>query len=236
MKSAKRVLITGANKGIGREVAVQLARHGWDVIVSGRNVAEGQAVVAEIHNSGGTASFLEMNVSDEVSIRTAAQAFADSGANGLDVLINNAGILLDEGDSALTTTADNVLKTFQTNTVGPLLVAQAFLKFLLNGKEPRIINVSSGGGSLTHMSSWAPAYSISKAALNAVTRQLATSLSGKNVAVNSVCPGWVRTRMGGPSAPRSIEQGAETIVWLAADAPQSFTGKFFGDGKREIEW
>jgi hypothetical protein len=101
MIKAKHALITGANKGIGREVAIELARNGWDVVASGRNMAEGQAVVAEIRKSGGTASFLEMNVSDEASIRAAAQAFADSGASGPDVLINNAGILLDEGDSAL---------------------------------------------------------------------------------------------------------------------------------------
>jgi len=94
--------------------------------------------------------------------------------------------------------------------------------------------VSSGGGSLTNMGHWSPAYSVSKAALNAVTRQLAAALAGK-IAVNSVCPGWVRTDMGGKNAPRSVEQGADGIVWLAADAPASLTNKFLRD-RQEIEW
>ena len=189
-----------------------------------------------LFRSGGKATRIQIDVADEKSVQQAAQAFADTGAPHLDVLINNAAILVDEGISVLNLAADKMMQTFRTNTVGQLLVTQAFLKFLQKAPEARIVNVSSGAGSLTHMTNFAPAYSISKSALNAVTRQLASALSGKNIAVNSVCPGWVRTRMGGANATKSIEQGAETLVWLAAEAPQSFTGKFFGDGKREMEW
>jgi len=231
MRNEKIILITGANKGIGREAAAQLSRRGCAVYLTARNAKEGGEAAALIR-----ARFIAMDVTDPASISAAAKAFAGSGEPHLDVLINNAGILLDEGESALSVSGEDVLKTFETNALGPLRVAQAFSKFLIKAPEPRIVNVSSSGGSLAHMSSWAPAYSISKAALNAVTRQLAATLSGKNVAVNAACPGWVRTQMGGPGAPRSVEQGAETIVWLALDAPQSFTGKFFGDGKREVAW
>ncbi|HLX65043.1 MAG TPA: SDR family NAD(P)-dependent oxidoreductase [Planctomycetota bacterium] len=236
MSKPKFVFITGANRGIGREVAGQLAARGLHVFLGARDKAEAERAVHEIVRAGGQAAPIQIDISDEASVKAAAQALADTHTAYLDVLINNGAVLLDEGASILDLSVEKLMTTLRTNTAGSLQVAQTFLKFLLRAPEPRLINVSSGAGSLTHMNTWAPAYSISKTALNAVTRQLAASLSGKNVAVNSVCPGWVRTRMGGASAPKSVEQGAETIVWLAADAPHSFTGKFFGDGKRETEW
>ena len=234
--STRIALITGANRGIGHEVARQLVDKKLQVIVTARDPKAAKETAHELDPSGKLATPLTLDVSDEVSIKAAAQAFADGGFTQLDILINNAGILLDENATVLNVAPQKVLDTFRTNTLGPLLVARAFLPFLQKAPNARVINVSSGGGSLTHMSSWAPAYSISKAALNAVTKQLSSNLSGKSIAVNSVCPGWVRTRMGGSSAPRSVEQGAETIVWLALEAPQSFTGKFFGEGKREVAW
>jgi NAD(P)-dependent dehydrogenase (short-subunit alcohol dehydrogenase family) len=125
-------------------------------------------------------------------------------------------------------------KTLETNTLGALRVTRAFVPLLRKSKAPHVINVSSGGGQLTGgADGWSPAYCISKTALNGVTSQLATALP--EFAVNSVCPGWVRTDMGGQGATRSVEEGADTVVWLAADAPQKLTGKFLRD-RKEIPW
>jgi NAD(P)-dependent dehydrogenase (short-subunit alcohol dehydrogenase family) len=122
----------------------------------------------------------------------------------------------------------------RTNTLGTLLVSQAFVRFLKISDSPRIVNVSSGGGQLADgADGWAPAYCISKTAVNGVTSQLAAALPG--FAVNSVCPGWVRTDMGGANAPRSVAEGASGIVWLAAEAPQKETGKFWRD-RKVIPW
>jgi len=122
-----------------------------------------------------------------------------------------------------------------TNTVGPMIVTQQFLPFLLNSPAARVINLSSKMGQLCSMSDTAPAYSISKTALNALTRQQSAALSDKNIAVNAVSPGWVRTDMGGEHADLSVEQGADSILWLATQAPQSLTGKFIRD-REQIDW
>jgi NAD(P)-dependent dehydrogenase (short-subunit alcohol dehydrogenase family) len=155
-------------------------------------------------------------------------------AHHLDVLVNNAGIVID-GDEKILELSDELLrKTLETNTFGALRVTRAFAPFLRKSKAPRVINVSSGSGQLTGgANGWAPAYSISKTALNGVTSQLAAALP--TFAVNSVCPGWVRTDMGGENASRSVEEGADTIVWLASEAPHELTGKFLRD-RKEIPW
>src|SRR5207253_5376957 len=124
--------------------------------------------------------------------------------------------------------------TLRTNTLGALLVSQAFVPFLKKSDAPRTVNVSSTGGQLTDgADGWAPGYCISKTALHGVTSQLAAALP--KFAVNSVCPGWVRTDMGGRGATRSVKEGADTIVWLASEAPQELTGKFLRD-RKEIPW
>ena len=226
-------LVTGANKGIGYEVARQLAGKGFQVFVGARNRDAGQKAVAKIAEEGGKAIFLEIDVADNPSVTVAAREFAKA-ADHLDVLVNNAGIILD-GDKAILEISDELLrKTLETNTLGALRVARAFVPLLRKSKAPRVINVSSGGGQLTGgADGWSPAYCISKTALNSVTLQLATALP--KFAVNSVCPGWVRTDMGGQDASRSVEEGADTIVWLAADASQKITGKFLRD-RKEIPW
>jgi NAD(P)-dependent dehydrogenase (short-subunit alcohol dehydrogenase family) len=226
-------LVTGANKGIGYEVARQLAGKGFQVFVGARNRDAGQKAVAKIAEEGGKAIFLEIDVADNPSVTVAAREFAKA-ADHLDVLVNNAGIILD-GDNAILEISDELLrKTLDTNTLGALRVARAFVPLLRKSKAPRVINVSSGGGQLTGgADGWSPAYCISKTALNSVTLQLATALP--KFAVNSICPGWVRTDMGGQDATRSVEEGADTIVWLAADASQKITGKFLHD-RKEIPW
>ncbi len=229
----KTALVTGANKGIGREVARQLARKGFHVFVGARNRKAGREAVDEIVKDGGKASFLEIDVSDADSVIAAEREFSKM-ADHLDVLVNNAGIIVD-GDKAILEISDDLLKkTLETNTLGPLRVTRAFVHLLRKSKAPRVINVSSGGGQLTGgADGWAPAYCISKTALNGVTSQLAAALP--KFAVNSVCPGWVRTDMGGENASRSVEEGADTIVWLAAEAPLELTGKFLRD-RKEIPW
>jgi NAD(P)-dependent dehydrogenase (short-subunit alcohol dehydrogenase family) len=229
----KTALVTGANKGIGYEVARQLAGKGFHVFIGARNRKAGVKAAEEIANKNGKATFLEVDVADDASVRTAAREFAKA-ADHLDVLINNAGIIVD-GDEAILEISDELFrKTLETNTLGALRVTRAFVPLLRKSKAPRVINVSSGGGQLTGgADGWSPAYCVSKTALNGVTLQLATALP--KFAVNSVCPGWVRTDMGGQSASRSVEEGADTIVWLAADAPQKLTGKFLRD-RKEIPW
>jgi len=229
----KRALVTGANKGIGREVARQLARKGFHVFVGARNRAAGCQAADEIAREGGKATFLELDVASHASVTAAARQF-EKIADHLDVLVNNAGIIVDGDDSILEISDDQMQKTFETNTLGALRVTRAFLPFLKKSKTPRIINVSSGGGQLTGgADGWAPAYCVSKTALNGMTSQLAAALP--KFAINSVCPGWVRTDMGGQGATRSVEKGADTIVWLAGEAPQNLTGKFLRD-RKEIPW
>ena len=232
MRSPKVALVTGANKGIGFEVARQLARQGFRVFLGARDEKAGEAAAEKLRGDGDVI-FLKIDISDANSIRTAAEEFSGQ-SDRLDVLVNNAGILLDEDKSALTVTPEIFETTLRTNTLGPWLVAQAFAALLGKSQAPRIVNVSSGGGQLEDgADGWAPGYCVSKTALNGVTVQLAAALP--KCAVNSVCPGWVRTDMGGAGATRSVGEGAATIVWLATEAPHDLTGKFVKD-RKVIPW
>jgi NAD(P)-dependent dehydrogenase (short-subunit alcohol dehydrogenase family) len=229
----KTALVTGADKGIGREVALQLAKKGFHMFIGARNRHAGRKAAEEIAKQGGKATFLEIDINYNESVTGAAREFAKI-VDHLDVLVNNAGIMMDGDDAILKISDDLVRKTLETNTLGALRVTRAFVPLLAKSKAPRVINVSSGGGQLTGgADGWSPAYCISKTALNGVTSQLAAALP--KFAVNSVCPGWVRTDMGGHNATRSVEEGADTIVWLASDAPQEVTGKFLRD-RKEIPW
>ena len=245
MTTQQRIaLVTGANKGIGFEVARQLARKGFHVSLGARNTEAGEAAVRKLNkegekedygkgHSGVAVAFIKIDVSKPESIRRAAEEFSRK-SDRLDTLVNNAGILLDDDKDVLTVAPELFETTLRTNTLGALLVSQAFVPFLKKSDAPRIVNVSSSGGQLTDgADGWAPAYCISKTALNGVTVQLAAALP--KFAVNSVCPGWVRTDMGGANATRSVAEGASGVVWLAADAPQNQTSKFFRD-RKEIPW
>jgi NAD(P)-dependent dehydrogenase (short-subunit alcohol dehydrogenase family) len=252
MLREKRVaLVTGANKGIGFEVVRQLVREGFRVFLGARNEEAGQAAADKLNKESDNAgsdlvtnasparthtslvTFLKIDISKIDSVRSAAEEFSKQ-SDRLDALVNNAGILLDEDKDILTTTPEIFETTLHTNTLGALLVSQAFVPFLKKSDAPRIVNVSSGGGQLTDgADGWAPAYCISKTALNGVTVQLAAALP--NFAVNSVCPGWVRTDMGGSNATRSVAEGASGVVWLACEAPHSMTGKFVKD-RKVIPW
>lgn len=232
---ARTAFITGANKGIGKEIARQLAQLGFAVFVGARDMTKGREAAEELCAEGYEATFVHIDVTDPVSIKHAVGTFSQK-ADHLDVLINNAAILEDHGEDIVKLNAEMLDRTLKANVAGPILVTQDFLLYLQKSpRGGRIINVSSGAGALTGMNTYAPAYSISKTALNAVTKQFAGALSQHNIAVNCVDPGWVRTDMGGANASRPVEKGAETIVWLATDAPQTETGKFWHD-KKEVAW
>jgi NAD(P)-dependent dehydrogenase (short-subunit alcohol dehydrogenase family) len=233
-RAQKIALVTGANKGIGFEVARQLARKGFHVFLGARNADTGSAAAEKLRSEGaGEVTFLELDVSNPESIGRAAEDLPRQ-VDHLDVLVNNAGIALDDDENVLKISPETFETTLRTNTLGPLLVSQAFVPLLNKSSAPRIVNVSSGGGQLADgADGWAPAYCVSKTALNGVTSQLAAALP--DFAVNSVCPGWVRTDMGGANATRSVSEGAAGIVWLAGEAPQKQTGKFWRD-RKVIPW
>lgn len=228
--AAKTALVTGANKGIGFEVARQLGERGFHVFLTARNATRGKAAAAKLAKAGAQVDFLRLDVSDARSVRALATALGRK-VDRLDVLVNNAAILENSDISVVDVTAGEVERTWRTNTLGPLLVTQALAPLLRRSQRGAVINLSSGWGALHSMGDDAPAYGISKAALNAVTRQFAAALKPDRVAVNSVTPGWVRTDMGGAGADRSVEQGAETVVWLATEAPRNLTGQFLRDRK-----
>jgi NAD(P)-dependent dehydrogenase (short-subunit alcohol dehydrogenase family) len=222
----RTVLITGANRGLGLATARALAAQGYSVIVTVRDLAKAEAAAANI--PGARAEVLD--VADPESIDALHARVPE-----VDILINNAAVALDEGISVIDVERDLVQTTMQTNFRGPLLLCQAYVPGMRQRRWGRIVNVSSGAGQLATMTDYAPSYSMSKAALNALTRQVAAAAKGSGVLVNSVCPGWVRTDMGGPNATRSIDEGIETIVWAATLPDNGPTGGFFRDGK-PIPW
>ncbi|MHB2156196.1 SDR family oxidoreductase [Calditrichota bacterium GD2] len=231
MAFKKIALVTGANRGIGFEIVRQLAIRGVRVYLAARSKGKGLAAAEKLRSQGLDVEFIVLDVSNRQSILQAFREFSEKESK-LDILINNAAILIDRG-SVLTLDQETLQTTMVTNVYGPLQIIQTFHPLIPKGG--RIINISSGSGSLTEMNGYAPAYSISKTALNAITRLTSIELNDRGVTVNSMCPGWVRTDMGGEMAPRSVEQGADTAVWLALDAPSHLTGRFFRD-RAEIPW
>ena len=224
-------LITGSTRGIGHEVARQLASRGYRVIVTGREADAASRAAAKI---GERAVPHALDTSDARSIDTLVR-FIERELGGLDVLVNNAAILLDEGKSIVDVEARELEETWRVNTLGPFLLTKRLAPLLRKSGHGRVVNVSSGAGQLSSMSSYAPSYSTSKAALNAITILFANALRADGVLVNCADPGWVRTDMGGRAAPRSVGQGADTIVWLATLPDDGPTGGFFHDRKR-IDW
>jgi NAD(P)-dependent dehydrogenase (short-subunit alcohol dehydrogenase family) len=231
MSDQKTVLVTGANKGIGHEIVRQLLAKGLQVVLTARNGSAGERAAAALQ---GDVHFLQMDVTDDTSIENATKAFGQR-SDKLDVLVNNAAIYPDEKFDILTITRQQLVKTFQTNTFGPIGVTQAFLPFLRRSTDPRIINISSGYGEIDGLTHTVPSYCLSKLTLNGVTIMLDQALRPDGFAVYVMCPGWVRTDMGGANATRSVEEGADTAVWLATEAPKAISGKFIRD-RKAIEW
>lgn len=233
MANQQTVLITGANRGIGFEMARQLGSKGFHVILTARNKEKLQQAAGKLQSAAIAATPVVMDIADVNSIQTAAK-LVQQQFNRIDVLINNAAILPAENKSILDFEPSEVIEAFHTNALAALFVTQAFLKLLPKGA--RVINISSGAGAIADgESGWAPLYSATKTAENAITIHLAAALKNKQIAVNAVCPGWVRTDMGGRHADRPVEKGAETPVWLATEAPLHITGKFLRD-RKEISW
>jgi NAD(P)-dependent dehydrogenase (short-subunit alcohol dehydrogenase family) len=218
-------LVTGSTRGIGHEVARQLAARGYRVIVTGRDLDAATRAAADIGAVGHA-----LDTGDPRSIEALARS-----VRKLDVLINNAAILLDEGKSIVDVTPEEFEQTWRVNTLGPFLMTKRFAPLLRRSGHGRVVNVSSGAGQLSSMSSYAPSYSTSKAALNAITILFANALRRDAVLVNCADPGWVRTDMGGDAAPRSVAEGADTIVWLATLPDDGPTGGFFHD-REAIGW
>ena len=225
-------LVTGASRGIGKEVARQLAARGYDVLVSARDGGQARAVASELAQDGsGELTPLELDVADPQSIADAAERVrADPGR--LDVLVNNAGIGSDFGVAGADPDFEAIQRALDTNFFGAYRLTIALLELLRASAHPRIVNVSSGMGGVAEMGGWSPGYRVSKASLNAMTRILSAELSGEGFRINSACPGFVNTDMGGPmGATKSVEDGAAGIVWLATLPDDGPTGGFFRDGK-----
>lgn len=237
MNTPKIAVVTGANRGLGFESSRQLARKGYKVIVTSRDRNKGQAATEKLQAEGLDVVYHPLDVRSDESSQKLAE-FINREFGYVDVLVNNAGICIDEKsghNSVFDATTDTLQQTIETNVYGPLRVTQALIPLMKKQNYGRIVNVSSGMAQLSYMEGGYTGYRISKVALNALTRIFASELQGTNILVNSVCPGWVKTDMGGPNAPRTLEQGVDTIVWLATLPDGGPTGGFFRD-RQLIPW
>ena len=234
MSERRLALVTGGNKGIGLEVCRQLAGLDIEVILTARSKDRGQTAVQQLETEGLAVLFHQLDITDQNSVRRLVKTLADEYGR-LDILVNNAGIFIDRGIQIKEADLSLVRQTMETNFYGPLRLCQMLVPLMERNHYGRIVNLSSTMGSLHRMGGTAIGYRTSKTAINTLTRVLASELQGSNILVNSVDPGWVHTDMGGSHAPRSLEQGAETVVWLATLPDDGPTGGFFRD-KRPYDW
>jgi NAD(P)-dependent dehydrogenase (short-subunit alcohol dehydrogenase family) len=227
----RTALVTGGNRGIGLEVCAQLARKGLDVILAARNPTLGEKAMDQLERRGLPVALITLDVTDPRSIDRALARLERQGI-AIDVLVNNAGVY--PQGSALSSPEAHFRETMEAHFFGPLRLSRALIPGMQKRKFGRIVNVSSGSGSFGEGLEGPAAYCISKAAMNAFTFKLAEA-AGRYIKVNTLCPGWVRTRMGGPRATRGVVKGAETIIWLATLPEDGPSGKFWRD-KKEIPW
>jgi NAD(P)-dependent dehydrogenase (short-subunit alcohol dehydrogenase family) len=232
-------LVTGSNRGIGFEIAKQLALKKIQVVLTSRDPTNGEAALRKLTRDGmKKVVFMQLDVSNQVSVDGLSNE-VEKTFGRLDILVNNAGILIDRDDVVASNADLEIVKaTLETNLIGAWRMCKAFIPLMKKNGYGRIVNLSSGAGQFEYMATsggyW-PSYSLSKASLNALTVMLASELRGTNILVNAVCPGWVRTDMGGRNAPRSVEEGAATPVWLATLPDGGPTGYNYYD-KRQISW
>ncbi|MGF1516085.1 MAG: SDR family oxidoreductase [Elainellaceae cyanobacterium] len=234
MSQSKTALITGGNRGIGFAICQGLLEAGFGVVMGARSLEKGKEAAAKLDSSSAQVQVLELDVASDASIDQAARQLSQR-CDRLDVLINNAGIYPDSGVDILTIDRDLLMKTLNVNTLGTIRMTQAFLPLLEKADGARVINYSSGYGQLGGLSAGVPSYCLSKLAVNGATIMLADALRPKGITVNAVDPGWVSTDMGGESAPRTPEQGADTAVWLATHDDLKESGKLWRD-RRETNY
>lgn len=236
MESRTISVITGASRGLGRAAAQRLATmEGQLVIATARNPTDLAPLCAKLGMSGHAVETHQLDITDDDSVKALRDWLAERFGR-IDVLINNAGILIDRySTSVLELPLDTLRETLDTNLFGTLRVTQALLPLMRASRAGRVVNLASGMGALAEMDAGAPAYRMSKTALNALTRILAVEMAGSPIKVNSVCPGWCRTDLGGVEAPRTPEEGIDTIVWLATLPDDGPSGGFFRD-RAPIPW
>ncbi|MCB9672422.1 MAG: SDR family NAD(P)-dependent oxidoreductase [Alphaproteobacteria bacterium] len=226
-------VVTGANRGIGREVARQLATLGWEVVLTARDGTKARATAGELNEilAGNPVHGHALDVTEPQQAAELAEVVGDRFGR-LDALVNNAGVMFDDPVRSGVLEADLRVfrRTFETNTLGAFNVTRALARLLLRNGGGNLVNVSSGMGGIQEMGAGYPAYRLSKAALNALTRVLHAELNPSGVRVNAVCPGWVQTDMGGPNATRDLASGAAGVVWAATLEPDGPSGNFYRDG------
>jgi NAD(P)-dependent dehydrogenase (short-subunit alcohol dehydrogenase family) len=230
-------VVTGANRGLGLETCRQLGKLGYHVLLTSRNEVSGQAAHQMLRNEGFSVSFHPLDVRSEASVEALVRYFKQHYQR-LQILVNNAGIFPDpptqeSQSSVFNSDIETILEGFDTNTLGPFRLCQAIIP-LMEGRGC-VVNVSSGMGQLSEMGGCCPSYRLSKTALNALTRIMSEELKQTQIKINAVCPGWVRTDMGGKEADLSIAEGAKGIVWAATLPDDGPCGGFFRFGK-PIDW
>lgn len=228
----RTALVTGGNRGIGLEVCRQLARRGLRVILTARNADEGQAAAVGLSSVDLDIRFEELDICSDASVARCAARLAADGIK-VDVLVNNAGVYFP--GTALAASFGAFHESWEVHVLGPLRMARTFVPGMMHRGYGRVVSISSGYGSFGEGLEGPAAYSITKAALNAVTVKLSQEVDGRCIKVNSVCPGWVRTRMGGADAELSVEDGADSVVWLATLPSNGPHGGFFRK-RRRIPW
>lgn len=231
----KIAVVTGGNKGIGFAICRALAKNNFHVVLTARSAEKGQAACEQLKKEGLDVSFFPLEVTEESQIQK-LKSHLEKEFSRCDVLVNNAGIFLDrKGPNVLEIGRDVIEETLRTNTLAPLRISQVLLPMMKKRRSGRIVNLSSGLGQLDEMQTDYMAYRVSKTALNAVTKILAYELKGTNILVNAMCPGWVKTDMGGPNAQLTPEQGADTALWLATLPDNGPAGGFFRE-RKSIPW
>jgi NAD(P)-dependent dehydrogenase (short-subunit alcohol dehydrogenase family) len=234
MAEQRIALVTGGNRGIGLEVCRQLAELGIKVILGSRDAARGVAAAKELVAEGLPVETRQLDVASAKSI-SECMNWVRLNMGRLDILVNNAGIMIEEGDADPMEEIEIIRETMQTNVYGPFLLSRLAIPIMKSRRYGRIVNLSSGMGSLAEMGAGYIAYRLSKAGINVVTRVIAAETEGMGILVNSVDPGWVQTGMGGRGATRTVKKGAETVVWLATAPDNGPTGAFFRD-RKAIAW
>lgn len=234
MAERRIALVTGGNRGIGLEVCRQLANLGIRVILGSRDVAKGTAAASELKGDGLSVDARQLDVASVQSIRECVN-WIRNDVGRLDILVNNAGVMLEDADDDPLEELEIIRDTMQTNVYGALLLSRLSIPIMKSRRYGRIVNLSSSMGALNEMGAGYVAYRLSKAGINVVTRVIAAESEGMGILVNSLDPGWVQTAMGGARAPRTVQQGADTITWLATLPDSGPTGLFFRD-RKPIPW